>query len=709
MVLGKRPSSSRPPSPLSPSKRVLSLTSTKPAFSSPAKHAKSTSMKCTSSAKENHRVQDDFQGQAPPDVLEAMDAEHGLENLETDVQMDEMDIAELPVSPEHDPLFDVLPPASPTVEADSSRAVPNIYAHASLLLSTSSSLSASLPLEGRADQRETLLAFLGRRFPSVYAPASSTSAPSTPSRPGPASMYVSGPPGIGKTALLSSVLGEFEKMVEEGKLAGEVVLHMENCASVASGGGEGAWERLARGLGMDVEEKGRMKGREVFEEGLKDGRRYLLILDEIDHLIAASPASSRASSSSAPDLLNSLFSLASTPASPLTLIGIANDLTLKALSLTPASTPTKSAGKGKGKPDPLHTPAKPIRLHFKPYTWQELVSIVSQRLSHLAPSYPYLPCTTLGTPPCTPPTPSPTNGGGKPNYPLISTPVLERLCKKVASTTGDVRTILSLVRSTISFSTPSSSNLSSLNPTSAPKATMPHLSKALTAASYAGSGLAPTTTLSKRLEALQSGPHHRLALCAVVIAISRGLAQGLDESSTSVSITAAAAAAVGGRVTVEEAFKLYRDVVVASAEALAATRLDATGFAETVGMVEDLCGAIVVRGRPGGTTTTSPTKKSPSRVKRGEKGKLVVELGTSITFSELVKSLSEVPKEGKEREEDESTRLVRRCLEKERMDSRWRLKRREMGRDEERRAEEELEGREWERRVLGSEMDGGKA
>ncbi|GAA6031463.1 hypothetical protein JCM8097_006469 [Rhodosporidiobolus ruineniae] len=710
--------------PLTPPKRPLTahLSSTKAALAAsptsanaskgllfPATPA-SSDMRRSNSQKENGAV----------GVMPLMLAQHGEDKVES-AQAMEVDVGKQPASsPMHDDLFDVAPsyPSSSTSQPTGERAIPHIYAHASLLLSTSSSLSSSLPLHGRSDQLDTLRAFLSRRFPSVYAPlpsaASSSTAPtpSTPHRPGPASMYVSGPPGIGKTALLSSVLSSFVAQISERDLEGAVKVHMENCATVAAGGAtEAAWERLARGLGIEEQSGGeKMKARERFEEGIKDGRKYLLVLDEIDHLVSASSARS-SSSSSAPDLLNSLFALASTPASPLTLIGIANDLTLKALSLSPATTPTKSTGSGKGKAklDPLHAPAKPVRLHFKPYTWQELVSIVAQRLALLAPSYPYLPPSSPEELPSPPPTPP----AGKPNVPLLAPPALERLCKKIATTTGDVRTALSLARATIAASLPpslSTGDLAALTPSTAPKASMAHLSQALAAASFAGSGLAPPPSLSKRLDALQAGPHHRLVLCACVVALSRALSAG-DKAA---GLDALAAEGAKARVTLDDAFRAYRDVVVPSAEALRATKLDQAAFGEAVGMVEDLCGAVLVRGRPGAGAGGSPSKGRGSRTptkKGGAKGAVTVELAASAPLPELVAALTVLPKEGEEGREDEPARLCRRVIERERGEQRWRVKRREMGRDEERRAEEELEGREWERKVKAAEWDkegGGK-
>ncbi|GAA5856939.1 hypothetical protein JCM8547_008476 [Rhodosporidiobolus lusitaniae] len=700
----KRPSDS----PLSsPSKRPLTahLSSTKPALSpshtcNSKSTATSTEMSRSGSQKENCHI--------APLVFETTSRATVDLCQDENVSMDDRSPAEESAptpAPESDPLFDVSPTSSP------SRAIPHIYAHASLLLSTSSSLSSSLSLEGRADQRETLLAFLSRRFPSAYAPlaseASSSKAPGTPTRPGPASMYVSGPPGIGKTALLNVVVDELKANIGERELGEEVKVHMENCATIGAGGAEGAWERLAKGLRLKVEEgMEKMKGREKFEMGIKDGRKYLLILDEIDHLVAPSSASSRSTtSSSAPDLLNSLFALASTPASPLTLIGIANDLTLKALSLTPTTTPTKSAGKGTAKLDPLHTPTKPVRLHFKPYLWQELAAIVGQRLALLAPSYPYLPPSSPSELPTPPATPASSAAKGKPTYPLLLTPALDRLTKKIASTSGDVRTVLSLVRQTISLSLPSSSNsasLSLLTPSTAPKATMAHLSVALLAAtaSNPSSGLSPAPTLAQRLTALQAGPHHRLVLVSILLAISRVLPAGLDST---------AAEGAGRRVTVDDAFKVYRETVIPSAEALKATKLDAGAFAETVGMVEDLCGAVLVRGRAGGAGSSPSKGKGSGRTKASERGRVTVELSPSAPLPELVDALSRPPKEGEENKEGEPERFARRAVERERSEQRWRIKRVRLGRDEERRAEEELEGREWERRVLAREMEGQQA
>lgn len=540
-------------------------------------------------------------------------------------------------------------------------------------------------------------------------------------------MYVSGPPGIGKTALLSSTVSAFRALVAERELEGDVSLLVENCATIAGGGS--VWERLGRGLGMEMDlggEKSARRAKEAFEEGLQDGRKLcvpfalltsikykklttntpcsLLVLDEIDHLVSATSSTTASSSSYQPDLLSSLFALASTPSSPLTLIGIANDLTLKALAL-PTPAPVAS-GKGKAKADPLHTPTKPIRVHFKPYSWQELVAIVAQRLSLLAPHYPLdLDDASSATLAAEQPV-----AGKKATYPLIDKPALERCAKKVAAGTGDVRTMLDVVRRAIALvaaeqsSNPTVSSLSTFTPSTAPKASMKHVSAALAASA----GLTFAPTLAARLAALQGGPHQRVALVSVLVAISRTdpSQPGLDRP----------AIPDGLRVVLDEAYKVYREIV-AREDVLRAQALDASAYAETVGMVEDLGGFVVVRGRPGSSPSTSPSSSggrvrrtpTPTKTKKHERGKMTVELSPTSPLGELVAVLASPPAEGKEADEDETGRLMRRVIERERSDQRWAVKRKSLGRDEDRRAEEMLEGREWEKKVLAGGSKTGEA
>lgn len=150
-----------------------------------------------------------------------------------------------------------------------SRQINNIFSHAHSLLSTTATSTSSQPFIGRESQQQALLLFLSRRFPEVYITREiPTEEDEDIIIPSP-SLYVSGPPGLGKTALLNSVLGEFQSLVSEEDLGKEVKVHMENCSSLGSiGVQKGIWERLGRGLGMKI---GSMQGQAGFENGLKNG------------------------------------------------------------------------------------------------------------------------------------------------------------------------------------------------------------------------------------------------------------------------------------------------------------------------------------------------------------------------------------------------------------------------------------------------------
>lgn len=134
--------------------------------------------------------------------------------------------------------------------------ITNIYTHATQLLSTSSANSADLPFLGRTKEIAVIKSFLNSRFPGTYES-------DLPQRRAP-TLYISGPPGIGKTAALLSVLGDFKPRVH-----GEVRVHMENCSSLGSVGlGANVWERLGVGLGLWSRADRVAPGREGFRERL---------------------------------------------------------------------------------------------------------------------------------------------------------------------------------------------------------------------------------------------------------------------------------------------------------------------------------------------------------------------------------------------------------------------------------------------------------
>lgn len=393
------------------------------------------------------------------------------------------------------------------------------------------------------------------------------------------------------------------------------------------------------------------------------------------------------------------------------MIGIANDLTLKALSLAPPPLALSSSPeKGKAKADPLRTPSKPIRLHFKPYSWQELVHIVDQRLSLLADSYPF----DLDVQQNSPPAEESAQDGAKAkktSFPLIDKPALERCAKKIAAGTGDVRTMLDVVRRAVAAAAHQQAalpevSLPSFTAQTAPKAGMKHVSAALASSS----GLTVAPTLAARLAALQGGPHQRLVLVAVVVALSRLEKDGAGLAALSPS-GAFESGGVAPRVIVDECYKVYRDFLQAE-DVLKPSALDTSTFVETVGMIEDLGGFVTVRGRPGSSPSSSPSKSGGGATRRltptkkHERGRVTVELSPSAPMADLVTAITTAPPAGREAEEDEIARIARRLLERERSAQRWEVKRRAMGRDEDRRAEEELEGREWERSLQAAEVEG---
>ncbi|GAA5905510.1 hypothetical protein JCM5296_000379 [Sporobolomyces johnsonii] len=695
-MLGQR---IRSAAPTTPTKRPLTelLASSKPAVDAViAKKARladasSAPIQRQSSQKENQQLPGE-----ETDVLEV--------TSEADVAAQAAATLPTPVSTptkRHHAPNPTASPADASTSTSSTSSIPHVYAHAHLLLSSSSPLTSSLHLSGRSYQHETLLAFLSRRFPTVYAPSSSDASsrsdtpPSTPSRPGSPAMYVSGQPGIGKTALISSLLAEFGRNVGERDLVDEVKFCMENCSTV--GAGEAAWDRLGRALGIEMERRGKLKAKEVFEAGLKDGRKYLLVLDEIDHLCDPTSAASRTSSAS-PDLLKSLCALASLPSSPLTLIGIANDHTFK-LPVPPTLSPALalSKGKGKAKVDPLNTPKAPLRLQFEPYKWQELVDIVSQRLALLAPAYPI---TLEEAASLTPSTADPVP------FPLIDKVALSHCAKKVAQPTGanacssgDARTMLNAVRKALSIaassvSSPPSSpvDLATFTPSTAPKATLQHM----TAALKSSVGLTTGPTLAARLSLLQDGPYHRPALVAFVIALSRSPVLPLGLATTDAATPANVA------VAMDEAFRVYKELAAREA-ALERVLLDRNAFAETLAAIEDTAGFVEVHLAGGAGSSPAKLRRarlSPARKNSAGSGKTtVVRLSRSAPFEELVKALVAPPAEATTTIEDEPRRVSRRIMERELVAQSWKRKRAELGRDEERRAEDELEARDWERRV----------
>ncbi|KAM6972000.1 LOW QUALITY PROTEIN: cell division control protein 6 homolog [Aplochiton taeniatus] len=162
----------------------------------------------------------------------------------------------------------------------------------------------------------------------------------------PASLYISGAPGTGKTACLNCVLRE---MTESLKPVQTVVI---NCMTLRSS--HAIFPLLAEKLGAsDSHTDSRLQ-----KLLTSPGPSVLLVLDEMDQL-----------DSKAQDVLYTIFEWPYLPRSRLCLIGIAN-----ALDLTDRILPRLQA----------LPRCRPLLLHFPPYSRQELTAILQDRLTQVS-------------------------------------------------------------------------------------------------------------------------------------------------------------------------------------------------------------------------------------------------------------------------------------------------------------------------------------
>uniref|UniRef100_A0A4W5S1J7 Cell division control protein n=1 Tax=Hucho hucho TaxID=62062 RepID=A0A4W5S1J7_9TELE len=162
----------------------------------------------------------------------------------------------------------------------------------------------------------------------------------------PASLYISGAPGTGKTACLNCVLQE---MKDELKEIQTVVF---NCMALRSS--HTIFPLLAEKLGAS----GGHTDTKLQKLLTSTGPTVLLVLDEMDQL-----------DSKAQDVLYTIFEWPYLPKSRLCLIGIAN-----ALDLTDRILPRLQA----------LPRCRPQLLHFPPYSRQELAAIVQDRLTQVS-------------------------------------------------------------------------------------------------------------------------------------------------------------------------------------------------------------------------------------------------------------------------------------------------------------------------------------
>ncbi|RAH68967.1 AAA family ATPase CDC6 [Aspergillus aculeatinus CBS 121060] len=207
-------------------------------------------------------------------------------------------------------------------------------------------------------------------------------------------LYVSGPPGTGKSALVQEVCNGMD-------LQSAKVTHI-NCASMRAA--RDVYSKLIEDLCDDSEvfkksEADRL--RMMFTSNKKQNDLYFVTLDEIDHLLTADAG-----------ILQSLFEWSLQSESKLMLIGIAN-----ALDLTDRSLPQLKAKN-----------LKPRLLPFLPYNAAQIAGVITGRLRSLLPE----------------------GHSADPNFIPFVQPAAIQLCsKKVASQTGDLRKAFELIKRAI--------------------------------------------------------------------------------------------------------------------------------------------------------------------------------------------------------------------------------------------------------------------
>ncbi|KAF1815857.1 cell division control protein Cdc6 [Eremomyces bilateralis CBS 781.70] len=245
---------------------------------------------------------------------------------------------------------------------------PNIYNKARLLFARSIQPGR---LVGRDHERQELQDFI----------ASHTSEKM------PGSLYISGPPGTGKSALVTEVFQD---------------LHLDESIKSATINCVGA--KTSKDIIGRIFEKFEINPDVLTGSELQETKKlfhkrktvHLVVLDEIDHLVDVDQ-----------DFVHTLFEWSLQKTSNLILIGIAN-----ALDFTDRFLPRLKS-----------RALKPQLLPFMPYSEKQLSAILTAKLKTLMP-----------------------DGGNSSHVPLIHPTAIMFLAKKVASQTGDLRRAFDLAR-----------------------------------------------------------------------------------------------------------------------------------------------------------------------------------------------------------------------------------------------------------------------
>ncbi|KAK0263399.1 AAA ATPase [Friedmanniomyces endolithicus] len=274
----------------------------------------------------------------------------------------------VPVTPRHRVLLagGQLTPKTPITPSASST---SIYNQARQLFSRCSNPGK---LVGREAERQELSTFLDRCLASDSAGC----------------LYVSGPPGTGKSALVDEVRGQCkgEKNIKTSTV---------NCMSVRNA--KDLAQKLAEDLGLKADGGFDYLQSCFVGEEAQESHKYVVILDEVDRLVDMDL-----------ELLHSLFEWSMHASSRLVLIGIAN-----ALDLTDRFLPRLKSRN-----------LKPELLPFMPYSASQIAEVLTLKLRSLVP-------------------------GTSSHLPFAQPAALQFCAKKVAAQTGDLRKAFDICRRAI--------------------------------------------------------------------------------------------------------------------------------------------------------------------------------------------------------------------------------------------------------------------
>ncbi|KAL1892728.1 AAA ATPase [Sporothrix stenoceras] len=313
--------------------------------------------------------------------------------------------------------------ATPTTPRTPSGSVQTVY-HVARQLFARSSGAAAGSLIGREDERSRLRTFLNANCGSDAAESKSDCG----------CLYVSGPPGTGKSAMVNEMT---EQVCTEQ--SGSVRKAYINCMSIRSSNdlystllrllvlGSGNEddnntneEQAAEAMGVDLNETDAMSALQAMflpkaskkataAKAASTPTTYLVVLDEIDHILTLDL-----------DSLYRVMEWSMLRTSRLVLVGIAN-----ALDLTDRFLPRLKSRN-----------LQPELLPFLPYTAPQIKNIITTRLKSV------LQTTTLPSVPESS-APAPTSA----NFlPFFHPAAIELCSRKVASQTGDLRKAFEILR-----------------------------------------------------------------------------------------------------------------------------------------------------------------------------------------------------------------------------------------------------------------------